>query len=317
MKPPRDNKPYGSIQNLPPSERPNPNAHSGECILNDPVPFCHDIYHPGVPNPVMVEYHHNHKPKPPRPFDNEFVTKKELNEILRNIAKATLFEDETADGTTCSVGGISTGTKFSNKLTFTDFIKQLLYPEEQTFDFLYPCKDKDGSTILEYIVKSPIGGFKEGDSLEGMYVCEIIEKLLCGGSNMWGKYIWKSDLYDLPSGQFEIDASEFCPELVKDIENDTEGVAHWYETQLMKGKYELYVVVPTADKDDPSLFKYDCLIACINTEDNPEPQVTNPTWSDVPESLTWTYNSDTNMVVLSGSGITADMSIAMIARHVE
>ena len=85
----------------------------------------------------------------------------------------------------------------------------------------------------------------------------------------------------------------------------------------MKGKYELYVVVPTADKDDPSLFKYDCLVACENTEDNPEPQVTNPTWEDVPETLTWTYNSDTNKVILSGSGITADMSIVMIARHVE
>ena len=134
---------------------------------------------------------------------------------------------------------------------------------------------------------------------------------------MWGKYIWKSDLYDLPSGQFEIDASEFCPELIKDIENDPEDIAHWYVTQLMKGKYELYVVVPTADKDDPSLFKYDCLVACENTEDNPEPQVTNPTWEDVPETLTWTYNSDTNKVILSGSGITADMSIIMIARHVE
>ena len=87
MKPPRDNKPYGSIQDLPPSEHPNPNAHPGECILNDPIPFCHDIYHPGVPNPVMVEYHHNHKPKPHRLFGDEFVTKKELNEILRNIAK--------------------------------------------------------------------------------------------------------------------------------------------------------------------------------------------------------------------------------------
>ena len=82
----------------------------------------------------------------------------------------------------------------------------------------------------------------------------------------------------------------------------------------MKGKYYLYAVTHTSDKDDPSLYKYDCLIACSMTEDSDNPQVTNPTWEDVPETLTWSYDSDTNMIILSGSGITSDMSIIMISR---
>lgn len=314
------NKMYGCT-NPPPeefSQKSHPMAHSGKCVLNDPPIVRHDIYNPGVPNPVMTEYHHRHHPKPHHPEDDKFVTKKELNEILRNIAKATLFEDTTTDGTTCSVGGISKGTKFSNKLSFTDFIHKLLYSEveETSMDYIYPCKDKDGSSILNHIVTNPYGGFKEGDSLEGMYISEIIEKLLCGGSNMWGKYIWKSEMYDLPSGQLDIDASEFCPKMIEDINADEEGLIHWYQESLMKGKYSMYAVAHTVDKEDTSLYKYDCLIACSMTEDSENPQVTNPTWEDVPETLTWMYNSDTNKIILSGSGITSNMSIIMIARSI-
>ena len=126
----------------------------------------------------------------------------------------------------------SKGTKFVNKLTFVEFIEKLLYPTDATegayitqakledalesidyndlinkpnsFDFEYPCKDEDGLKILNYIVKTPAGGFTSGDSLENMTICEIIEKLLCGGPdllvNIFGNLICK----DLPSGTLEI-----------------------------------------------------------------------------------------------------------------
>jgi hypothetical protein len=312
---------YGCTKNPPPEGsllNKHPMAHSGECVLNGP-PVRHDIYNPGVPNPVMTEYHHRHHPKPPRPDDDKFVTKKELNEILRNIAKATLFEDNTADGTTCSVGGIAKGTKFSNKLSFTEFIQQLLYSKEleSDDDYIYPCKDKDGSIILNHVVTNPIGGFVEGDSLEGMYISEIIEKLLCGGSNMWGKYIWKSELYDLPSGELEIDANKLCPKLLEDMNSDKEGIIHWYQNTIMKGMYSLYAVVHSEDKEDVSLYKYDCLIACSLTEDSENPQVTNPTWEDVPENLSWSFDYEANKIILSGSGITSNMSLVMISRSID
>ena len=59
----------------------------------------------------------------------KYVTKKEFNEVLDNIAAATLFEDNSESGTTAAFGNIPAGTKFSNKLSFTEFIKMALYGE--------------------------------------------------------------------------------------------------------------------------------------------------------------------------------------------
>ena len=98
--------------------------HSGHCYFGDPIPgsgVIPDTYVPVCPNPM----------KPPIPSeipDNKFVTKRELNEILNNIAEADLFEDTSETGTTVSVGGIEKGTKFDGKLTFVEFIKKFLYP---------------------------------------------------------------------------------------------------------------------------------------------------------------------------------------------
>lgn len=324
---------------------PGPFEHSGPCHAfgYDDFYYLHDIYGFGVPNPSMTHYrHHIHPPHPPRPHDEIYVTKRELNEILRHLSEANIFIDKSLDGTTCSVGGITKGTTFRNKLVFTEFIEKLLYPEEgsdaayitqaeleealenidysilknipETFDYKYPCKDEEGIKLLNYIVVNQLGGFKVGDSLEGMTMSEIIEKLLCGGSDPWGRYIWKSNMYDLPSGTFEIDASEFCPYLLADIASDEEGLEHWFDTKLFNGSYELYAVVPTIDKADSGYYKYDCIVACSNTDNSENPQITNPSWADVPSSLSWTFNSDTNKIILSGSGITTNMTIIMISR---
>lgn len=104
--------------------------HPGPCHYNGP-----DIYNPGVPGPVPSptfrppHHHHIHPPRPPRPDNMKYVTKKEFNEVLDNIAAATLFEDNSESGTTAAFGNIPAGTKFSNKLSFTEFIKMALYGE--------------------------------------------------------------------------------------------------------------------------------------------------------------------------------------------
>lgn len=345
---PHNENPFGCTLNPPPpphdSHHPmcppdhfgHPDAfeHPGPCHPNGP-----DIYNPGVPNPVIhTEYHHQHPPNPPRPDNEMYVTKKQLNEILKNIAEADIFVDTTVDGTTCSVGGIVKGTKFPNKLTLVDFIEKLLYPEDsaegayitqaeledaltnieysslknipKTFDFEYPCKDENGIKVLNYIVTAPTGGFSTGDSLENMTISKIFEKLLCGGPDLWGRSVWKSEMYDLSSGTLEISAEDFCPNIISDANNDIEGSEHWFETSVNAGKYELYAVVPTVDKDDTTQYKYNCLIACNTAES----QTTNNTWADIPSTLSWSYNYDTKKIVLSGSGITTDMTIIMIAR---
>lgn len=104
--------------------------HPGPCHYSGP-----DIYNPGVPGPVPSptfrppHHHHIHPPRPPRPDNMKYVTKKEFNEVLDNIAAATLFEDNSESGTTAAFGNIPAGTKFSNKLSFTEFIKMALYGE--------------------------------------------------------------------------------------------------------------------------------------------------------------------------------------------
>lgn len=104
--------------------------HPGPCHYSGP-----DIYNPGVPGPVPSptfrppHHHHIHPPRPPRPDNMKYVTKKEFNEVLDNIATATLFEDNSESGTTVAFGNIPAGTKFSNKLSFTEFIKMALYGE--------------------------------------------------------------------------------------------------------------------------------------------------------------------------------------------
>ena len=339
---PKDNTP-----NWNKPSRPLPPPHMGPCHE-----IGKDIYRPGVPNPVdacVPPPPHVHPPIP-RPDEEKYVTKRQLNEILKNIGEADIFTDLSPDGTTVSVGGIKKGTKFT-KIVFSEFIKKLLYPEtspepdptdyitrEQLemilsetlskvatsgqyedlkglptdFDYVYPSKDASGKTLLNSTVAYPIGEFKAGDSLEGMKMSQIIEKALCG-VNKWGYFVWKSDLKELTSGTLELDADELCPELVKECES-AESVESFFTNEMTDGRYELYVECVSADVDNPDAYVYDCLIALSNTASGEHPQITNPTLSDVPSDITWTYDSDRKKIVFSGGGITTDVMLVMIRR---
>lgn len=323
------------------------------CHCDGPTPppsSIHNDPYPNIPNPMPHTYKCPPPPPPIRPLPpgkEKYVTVRQLNEVLQNIADAVIFRDLSVDGTTVTVGGVKEGTKFS-KITFPQLISLMLYPKNEgdedryitekdledllnkvafsgsyndlsnipeNFDFIYPSEDKSGLTVLNSTVKYSLGGFKEGDSLKGMSISRIIEKLLCGESTgKWGSYKWKTDLYDLPSGEVEIDASVFCPKLVEEC-NSSSSVEDFFRNDMTDGRYELYAVCATSDRDDESTYRYDCLIKLIDTEDGDNPQVTNPTLPpDVSEDLAWTYNSVTNKVTLLNGAITTDMSLIMLRR---
>lgn len=111
--------------------------------------------------------------------DSCFVTKYELNHVLRHIADADIFIDESENGTTTSVGGIKKGTKFEDKTTLVSLINDMLY-SDNIADQEYACESPSGEELLNSTVKYPIGGLQVGDSLKGMTISQILESMLCG-----------------------------------------------------------------------------------------------------------------------------------------
>ena len=273
----------------------------------------HHINHPHptpIPNPMPHTYIHPCPPPPPIPPhhihcddpEHTFVTIHQLNNIIQNIADADIFKDLSTNGTTVSVGGIPKGTKFS-RVTFSQLIEKMLYPKNipETLD-IYPNN-------LNNEVKYDIGGFKAGDSLKGMTIVQILEKLLCGQNDDWGSYIWKSDLYDLSSGETEIDAELFCPNLITEY-----TFAQSTEDFLMddegRYRYELYAVCATSDRDNEDGWRYDCLIKMDGSD-----QITNPTLPpDVSEDLSWEFNPVTRKIEILNGAITTNMCLIMIRR---
>ena len=69
-----------------------PYEHPGGCCPDAPVV---NPYNPGVPNPVPTRYFYPVPPCGPWPHHPEefFVLKRQLNEILKNIAKADIYQD--------------------------------------------------------------------------------------------------------------------------------------------------------------------------------------------------------------------------------
>lgn len=95
---------------------------------------CDNIYNIGVPGPVPSPTYriphsrgHIHPPRPPRPENMKYVTKREFNEVLNNIFKATTYTDTSENGTVASMGGINKGTKFASALTFNKLVEMLLF----------------------------------------------------------------------------------------------------------------------------------------------------------------------------------------------
>ena len=103
---------------MPPHEHPGPCCFDPDAVINP--------YEPGCPNPVPNKWHYPVPPPPPHHFEDRFVLKKQLNQILRSIAEADIFVDKSENGTTIKVGGIKAGTKL-DKMTFSEFIEKLLY----------------------------------------------------------------------------------------------------------------------------------------------------------------------------------------------
>lgn len=303
-----------------PEHRPHP-YHRKDTVINRPYsdkpipgPFvpeygvCHSH---GGPEPVPNTYlapghchhdpHHHHHHHPDRnihPMDGCecYVTRHELNRVLANIARADIFRDLSENGTTISVGGIKKGTKFKS-ITFSQLVELLLYPEINAEDDIYACKSPDGKrTILNHIVKYPMGDLKEGDSLEGMTVSQIFEAILCG-KNKWGTYLWKSDIISIDAGTTTIDAEISIPQLVEDYD-----IAH---------KYELLVVCKAEDIGNEEVYKYNEIIAQLHNKC----QKTNVTIDEVPADIKWSYNPESKKITLhTDTEITAGIGIVLIRR---
>lgn len=266
-----------------------------------------------VPNPVPNTYlAPGHKYNPAKPCehpdrnmipmeweeDKQYVTKQELNRILRTIADADIFNDLSENGTTVSVGGISKGTKFCH-LTLAKLVEYMLYPTSVVDDEDYVCETADGKTILNSTVKYPIGEFQEGDSLKGLTIAQIIEKMLCGTNN-WGTYVWLSEPIAIDPSTTTIDAEEVIPELVSDYNK--------YRT------FELHVVGGEANENFPFIeeedYIYDEIIAQMDTD-----QTTNVTTAGVPSDIKWSYNPDTKKITLhTATDITQPVLLIMVRR---
>jgi hypothetical protein len=256
-----------------------------------------------VPNTYLAPGHRHCCPDrniiPMKEEDDEcgcYVTRHELNKVLANIARADIFKDLSENGTTTSVGGIKKGTKF-DKLTFSKLVKLMLYPEVNTEDDVYACKSPDGKrTILNSTVKYPIGDLKEGDSLEGMTVSQIIEAMICG-TNKWGTYLWKTDLITVAAGTTTIDAEEIIPKLVEDYD--------------VKHKYEMLVVCKSEDKENEETYKYDEIIA----KRHDSHQKTNVSIEGVPSDIKWSYNPESKKITLhTDTETTVDIAIVLVRR---
>ena len=143
---------------------------------NNPNPVPNTYLAPGhncCPKDRNICPMHHVKPDP----GCEYVTKHELNNILANLARATVFTDDTETGTTTSVGGIRKGTKLT-KITLVKLIELMLYSGMADTEYAY--LDDDGEEVLNTIVKYPIGDLQIGDDLKGLTISQILERMLCG-----------------------------------------------------------------------------------------------------------------------------------------
>ena len=263
-----------------------------------------------VPNTYLAPGHCHHKPdhdchchpdRNPHPMEwncdchGPYVTKHELNRILAHIAEADIFKDLSENGTTVSVGGIKKGTKF-NKLTLSKLVELMLYPEINIDDEEYACETPSGRTVLNSTVKHEMGDLKEGDSLKGMTISQILEAMLCG-KNLWGTYLWKSDIVDVEASTTTLDAEVLFPELVKDYD--------WRHT------YDLLVICKKDDKSTEANYKYNEMIANIYNKD----QKTNVSIEGVPSDLKWSYNPESKKITLhTDTEITTAICVVLIRR---
>ena len=306
-----DCRPYNrrpTVINRPYSDKPVP----GPFVPDYEMCQCGDSSPNPVPNTYLApghchhnphhhyEHHHCHPDRNIHPMDDCecdcYVTKHELNRILANIARADIFKDLSENGTTVSVGGIKKGTKFRN-ITFSRLVQLMLYPEINSEDDVYACKSPDGRrTILNSTVKYPIGDLKEGDSLDGMTVSQILEAMLCG-KNKWGTYLWKTDVITIEAGTTTIDAEVSIPKLVEDYD--------WYNN------YELLVVCKSEDIGNEEVYKYNEIIARLHNKC----QKTNVTIDGVPDDIKWSYNPESKKITLhTDTEITTGIGIVLIRR---
>lgn len=268
-----------------------------ECNYSSPNP---------VPNSYLAPGHHHHDPHhhhchsdrnpiPMEPGCDCYVTRHELNRIISHIAEADIFKDLSENGTTVSVGGIKKGTKF-NKITFSRLIQMMLYPEYNIDDEDYACETANGRTVLNSTVKYPIGDLKEGDSLKGMTVSQILEAMLCG-KNKWGIYMWKSNVVTVDAGTTTLDAEVLFPKLVEDYD--------W------RHKYELLVVCKAEDSSSEDNYVYNEMIAEINNKE----QKTNVTIEGVPADTKWSYNPESKKITLhTDTEITTGIAVVLVRR---
>lgn len=304
--PPREYHRQDVVINRPYSDKPCPKPYRPDYTVeavkldNSPNP---------VPNTYMVPGHkchippHHHKPCPPPPpdrclhpmeweEDGRYVTKHELNHILSNIARADIYTDMSVNGTTASVGGIKKGTKF-NRITFSKLVDMMLYSKNVSDDDEYICETPDGRTILNSIVKYPIGNLKEGDSIKGMSISQIIEAMLCEKNN-WGIYRWVSDPITIDAGETTIDAEELIPYLVTDYRCGR--------------TFELHVVGNDSVKEEE--YNYEEIIAQLCSE-----QKTNVNVEGVPKDIKWSYNPESKKVTLhTDTEITSGITIVFVRR---
>lgn len=291
------------VVNRPHSDNPVPGPFIPDydcygCDSSAPNPVPNTYLAPGHHHPDPHHHHHCHPDRNPIPMEpgcDCYVTRRELNRILSHIADADIFKDLSENGTTVSVGGVKKGTKF-NKITFSRLIQMMLYPEYNTDDEDYACNTANGRTVLNSTVKYPIGDLKQGDSLKGMTISQILEAMLCG-KNKWGIYMWKSDVVTVNAGTTTLDAEVLFPKLVEDYD--------W------RHKYELLVVCKSEDSSSEDKYVYNEMIAEINNKE----QKTNVTIEGVPADTKWSYNPESKKITLhTDTEITANIAVVLVRR---
>lgn len=171
-----------------------PYEHPGGCCPDAPVV---NPYNPGVPNPVPTRYFYPVPPCGPWPHHPEefFVLKRQLNEILKNIAKADIYQDKSETGTTIRVGGIAKGTKLGD-ITFSELVAMLLFPSgDQPVDPEEYVKMGELEDLVKGFLATVAATGSYNDltdkptipSVEGLVTTEALETAL-------GDYVAKTDM---------------------------------------------------------------------------------------------------------------------------
>jgi hypothetical protein len=163
-----------------------PYEHPGGCCPDAPVV---NPYNPGVPNPVPTRYFYPVPPCGPWPHHPEkfFVLKRQLNEILKNIAKADIYQDKSETGTTIRVGGIAKGTKLGD-ITFSELVAKLLFPSgDQPVDPEEYVKMGELATVAVSGSYDDLTDKPTIPSVEGLVTTEALTTAL-------GDYVAKTDM---------------------------------------------------------------------------------------------------------------------------